>query len=161
MRNAVNVGPATDARNKRIIAFASRTFLGYGLHYDPEMLLEGNDDHSRAYYVDSFFYRVRVLALIVCVVVLFGVFMPDSPKATPVPPTFKDAGSVVSVQFHDTTFTRSTSVSTSQGTFQVAGAVTASAGDVAKIKKSVEIGSVEVTSLCIESHFKPDCYRIL
>lgn len=161
MRNAVKVGPATDARNKRIIAAARRTFLCYGLHYNFDMLLDGDDDERRSYCAQSILFRLKVLAVIICLVVLSSVLMPDSPKPVPVPPTFTDAGSVVSVQFHDTTFSRSTSVSTSEGNFQVAGAVTASSGDVAKIKKSVEIGSVEVTSLCIDSKYKPDCYRVL
>nr|WP_192963321.1 hypothetical protein [Pseudomonas fluorescens]CEK42126.1 hypothetical protein PQBR57_0173 [Pseudomonas fluorescens SBW25] len=161
MRNAVKVGPAIDARNKRIIAASRVTFLGYGLHHDAGMLLDGDDYEGRAYYAQRILFRIKLLAVIICAFVLLSVFMPKSPKAAPVPPTFKDAGSVVSVQFHDTAFSRSTSVTTSEGTFQVAGAVTASAGDVAKIRKSVGISRVEVTSLCIDSHYKPDCYRVL
>lgn len=138
-----------------------RTFLCYGLQYDFDMLLDGDDGERRSYCAQRILLRLKMLAVIICVVVLFSIFMPDSPRPVPMPPTFTDAGSVVSVQFHDNTFSRSTSVSTSEGTFQVAGAVTASTGDVAKIKKSVEIGSVEATSLCIDSHYKPDCYRVL
>lgn len=161
MANAIKVGPTTDARNKRIIAATSRTFLGYGLHHDPQMLLEDGNDEGRADYAKRVLSRLKLLALLVCVAILVFAFMPKSERPVAPPPTFTDAGSVVSVQLHDTALSTSTSVATSQGTFQVRGAVTAAPGDVARIKKAVDYGTVEKTSLCIESQFKSACYLLM
>ena len=66
-----------DARNKRAITPASRTFFGYGLHDTPETLLEGDDDEGRAYYGPAVLFRLKLLAGFFCAVLLAALIMPQ------------------------------------------------------------------------------------
>lgn len=161
MSDTLRAGPGTDMRNRRIIEIVRSTYLGYGLHHDTQHLLDLGTDSERADYVRLLSRRLKLLAFAICVVALCVTFAPRHPTPTPIAPTTTEAGNVVSIQFHDTAFSNSTSVVTSAGTFQVSGAVTATPGDVASFIESVDIGNMKVKSLCIESQFKNACYRVL
>ena len=67
----------------------------------------------------------------------------------------RPAGNLISLQLHETTFSWLTSVETSEGWYQVQGAVSASKGDAVKIKSSGDSQDV-----CIESRNETSCYSI-
>lgn len=67
----------------------------------------------------------------------------------------RSAGTLTSLQLHETTFSRLTSVETTEGWYQVQGAVSASKGDPVTIKTS---SYAQV--LCIESRDGTSCYTV-
>ncbi len=86
--------------------------------------------------------------------------MPNKPVPLPPAPTIESAGSIVRIQLHESAFSSSSSVETTEGVFQVQGAVTGAAGDVATMKTVDQHGMVK-SELCIEAKFKSACYRLL
>jgi hypothetical protein len=67
----------------------------------------------------------------------------------------RSAGTLTSLQLHETTFSRLTTVETSEGWYQVQGAVSASKGDPVTIKTSSY-----ARDLCIESHDGTSCFTV-
>lgn len=95
-------------------------------------------------------------------VVLIGLVLlapwPSSGRSLIVPsePVYESAGKIQAIVLHEASFSSTTSITTTEGVFQVAGAVSASIGDEAKVKRWMT-GSVQHAELCIESKFKPSC----
>lgn len=149
-----------DEKNKRLIAGLLRNPIIRGIHPDPEALLSHGTPKER-----SEFRRLarRRLFLILGGGVLVVALLESLPskQVTPPPaPTFESAGSVVRIQLHESAFTSSSSVETTEGVFQVQGAVSGAAGDVATMKTVDQHGMVK-SELCIESKYKSACYRLL
>lgn len=157
MSSALQAGQAKDMRNRRIIAATHRSFLGRGLHIDTDYLLESGTDAERAVYAHRVLRRLWLFAL-GAGLLLLGLSFAKPERQAPIVAAYSDAGFVESVQFHDTTFSHTTTVITSAGTFQVSGAVSAAPGDVAKLKDQ---GAMNYKSLCVESKLETSCYRVL
>lgn len=140
-------------------------FVLFGWHRDPKRVaMDGSDKEFK-----SLFFGALIRAFLTLVFVLYGAgylidaFIEQSQARwaeteSQSAPIFRDAGTVVSVQLHDTAFSTSTTVTTSIGTFQVSGAVTASPGDVTKMRTEKHSDD---QSLCVQSEFKSGCYRLL
>ena len=147
---------ARDRINTRIIQASRRSVLGIGLR-DPQCLLDVGSADERAEYARHIKRRlVYGIGIIAFVSVSMALRTPAEPvNATA---TYTDAGSVLGVELHETSFSRTSSVTTSTGTFQVSGAVTAAIGDGARFKQAADsIGK----SLCIGNAYKAHCYRLL
>lgn len=143
-----------DERNKRIIALTS-----WAPRYEREILLEGGSPEEREAFVrkhrNLFFGGV---ASILVITLLLELVPRDAPPAPP-SPEIVEAGRVEGLRLHETAFSTSTTVTTSTGTYQVRGGVSAAEGDIATLKR--ESHPAPRTSLCIESSIKPACYALL
>ncbi|MEX6780188.1 hypothetical protein [Pseudomonas aeruginosa] len=159
MEAQVNLEKA-DEKNKRLIASLLRSPFIRGLHPDPESLLMDGSPGERSEFVRL--ARRRTFLMLGGVALIVGVFasLPTKPVAPPPAPTFESAGSVIRIQLHESAFSSSSSVETTEGVFQVQGAVTGSSGDVATMKTLDQHGVVK-SELCIESKFKSACYTLL
>lgn len=108
--------------------------------------------------VAKYFFSFVVLSVL-------GVFVyvMTSPKPVAPAPLITAAGSVTHVDLHETSFSTSTSVVTTSGTYQVKGGVSATKGDEAslKVEHLVEHNNRERRSLCIKSSLKSACYELL
>lgn len=140
-------------------------FMIFGWCRDPRTVSKNGSDKE----VRKLYYWSIVRAVLLLIFVFFGIgYLVNScieniqakwrEAELQNIPTFRDAGTVVSVQLHETTFSTSTTVNTTGGTFQVSGAVTASPGDVTKMRSEKLSGE---QSLCVESSYKGKCYRLL
>ena len=155
---AFAISASTDTRNIWLInrVFRHIPILNFGFSPSgaPIPLVT---PEARAYFVSVLTRRVIVTGLVV--VGIFGGLWASSGSAPAAPPpAFTAAGTVSSVQLHD----YATSVVTTAGTFQVRGAVTATAGDVAEMKREYSsLSSAPQDSLCVKSKFKEACYPLL
>ncbi|QJT37104.1 hypothetical protein E4188_22610 (plasmid) [Aeromonas media] len=125
-------------------------------------LLRYGTPEERDIFVKKEKLKVKFVVLGIGLWIIASELFPSS--ATPVPPpsvTIIQAGQIVGVELHDTTFSTSTSVTTTTGIYQVKGGVSAAKGDLATIKKTKERGHGMQTSLCIESKIKSGCYAIM
>ena len=91
---------------------------------------------------------VLTFAAIAVIGIAIAVFYAPETKSRP-------AGTLTSLQLHETTFSRLTTVETSEGWYQVQGAVSASKGDAVSIKSSGYAQDV-----CIESRDGTTCYTV-
>lgn len=145
-----------DRINIRIIQASRRSVLGIGLR-DPQCLLDVGTAAERAEYARRIKLR---LVFGIGIIAFLSVYMVLRTPAEPlnVAATYTEAGRVLGVELHETSLSRTSSVTTSTGTFQVSGAVTAAIGDGARFKQAADsIGK----SLCIGNAFKAHCYRLL
>lgn len=143
-----------DERNKRIIAATS-----WAPRFEREVLLESGSPEQR----DAFVRKHKKiffggLAGILALALLLELVPRDAPPPLP-PPTVVEAGRVEELRLHETAFSTSTTVTTSTGTYQVRGGVSAARGDIATLKR--ETHPVQRTALCIESGIKSACYTLL
>lgn len=149
-----------DEKNKRLIASVLRSPFIRGLHADPEWLIMHGSPGERAAFVRLSRRRCFLMLGGVALIVAVIGSLPSKPVAPPPAPTFESAGSVVRIQLHESAFSSSSSVETTEGVFQVQGAVTGASGDVATMKTVDQHGVVK-RELCIESKFKSACYTLL
>lgn len=159
---AFAINASKDERNIRLINkfFAHVTFLNYGFS-PPRAPIPLETAEQRDYFVRVMSRRVIFLGLSVATL-FFGLWASSGSAPAPSPPTFTAAGTVSSVQLHETALSTTTSVVTTAGTFQVRGAVTASAGDVAEMKhEHLTRKSALQESLCVKSKFKEACYPLI
>lgn len=150
------IPPERDNRNKKLI---SEAFLWCAEGRRSQLLTTGTPE-ERARFV-----KVQTKKILF---VLFGIgawMVATELFRTPVPPapapTFIPAGHVVDVQLHDTTFSSSTTVTTSVGTYQVRGGVSAAKGDAANLKRTKSASGTMQSFLCLESKIKSGCYELL
>lgn len=150
------ITPESDNRNKKLISSA---FL-WGSEGRRSQLLTTGTPEERARFVKA---QTKKTLL-----VLFGIgawMVATELSRTPAPPapapTFIPAGHVVDVQLHDTTFSSSTTVTTSVGTYQVRGGASAAKGDTANLKRTKSASGMMQSFLCLESKIKSGCYELL
>lgn len=121
-------------------------------------------NHGTAEEREAFVRRQHKWMLVGLVVVLLIVLVPPlfrSDKPAPVfNPLLVDQGVIQTIELHETALSTSTTVRTSIGVFQVAGAVSASVGDMATLQTETDPAVSGRKSLCIKSSIKNDCYRL-
>lgn len=149
-----------DEKNKRVIASLLRSPFIRGLHADPEWLIMHGSPGERTEFMRLARRRCFLMLGGIALIVAAWGAMPDKPVPSPPAPTIESAGSIVRIQLHESAFASSSSVETTEGVFQVQGAVTGAAGDVATVKTVDHLGMVK-SELCIEAKFKSACYRLL
>lgn len=156
MQIPVQAETPRDRINRLIIQASRRSVLGIGLR-DPQCLLDVGSADERAEYARLI---KRRLVFGVGIIVFVSVLMVFRTPAEPVnsTATYTEAGSVLGVELHETSLSRTSSVTTSTGTFQVSGAVTAAIGDGARFKQAADSFG---KSLCIGNAYKAHCYRLL
>lgn len=133
-----------------------------------EALLERGTPSERAAFVA---WQHKLLALFILSTValyfLTGLLHPEPVRPAPpppLPPVLSGAGTVRSVQLHETTFSTSTTVTTDAGVYQVRGAVSAAVGDTVQLKVTPadpDHMRLELRELCLKSRVKAACYRLL
>ena len=142
-------------QDRRTVRRLSRSFLAFGIHPNPAALAENGTPAELAAFMGKVYRRMLViLALVIGIFSLVWGVTGNLPFA-PTEPIFRPAGTVSSVTVQQST----SSVTTSDGIFQVRGAVTASVGDSAQLK-SWTTGSKKRIELCINSQFKSACYPV-
>lgn len=149
-----------DNLNKRLIMNNFISACGLGLNGEQQWLLSDNaTPEKRAAYVKKQHKRFLIALVIVASIVAILSFIPRAPAPVYPAPKVIVAGMIQSLQLHETAFSTSTTVVTSNGMYQVRGGVSAKAGDAATLKK--ELHPFQKTSLCIESNIKKNCYELL
>ena len=114
--------------------------------------------------------KIMFFATIVAIFVflLWHGFLPE--KSKPVEPTkiTVPAGVIENIELHSTTFSEETTVTTSQGIYQVKGGVSASLGDVVvlekwryKDRKFSEQTNTYKDRVCVESEINNRCYPLM
>jgi hypothetical protein len=158
---AIKISPKRDARNRELIERAGTARFNYfsrGLSPDWRWQLEQGTPEDRATYVRKLmrrFYIVMIpVMLVVCALTETG------PKLTPKPPIEEPAGQILSIQLHETSFSTTSTIETSSGTYQVQGAVSAAIGNQVTLiaQKTPQVGPA---SICVASEIKTWCYRLL
>jgi hypothetical protein len=151
-----------DARNRAIISNISYGPVGRMLKQDIEWLLAEGTPEQRA----AFAKKIRIWMLFG--VAFLAVFLINGnwqhvfgPKPQPTLPVDIDAGIVQSVQLHETALSRSTTIVTTIGTYQVVGGVSAEPGVYAVLRRETTMSGNEISSVCINSKIKQACYRLL
>lgn len=153
-----NISDRQDGFNKRFIASASWNPIFYSPGRD-RLLAEGTPA-ERAAYVKKVHKRLGFTLLVIIAILWIGLTIPKSPVPPNPEPEITPAGTVKALQLHSTTFTTETTVQTSVGTYQVGGAVSASVGDVASLKRVTKPYGT-ATFFCVESQIKNACYSLL
>lgn len=152
------ITPERDFMNKKLI---SGTILWCPAAKRSRLLRDGTPE-ERELFVKTQKKKAAFILFVIGVWIIASELF--STSASPVPPptvTIIPAGQVVGVALHDTTFSTSTSVTTTTGTYQVKGGVSVAKDDLATVKKIKEPGRGKKTSLCIESKIKSGCYAIM
>jgi len=72
-----------------------------------------------------------------------------------------EAGTITSIELHKTLLSTATTVVTTAGTYHVRGAVSAAAGDQARLEVKKYRSFVDRQSLCVESSIKTACYPLM
>ncbi|MBJ2214040.1 MULTISPECIES: hypothetical protein [Pseudomonas] len=161
MKTNDKISENKDQMHRRLLNSPAGRFLTRGMGCDIEMLLETGTPAERAKVAKK--VGVRSLAILALGVVVVLMTTPGEIKTidpVPVVTTQEPAGTIQSIQLHDTALSTSTTVVTGTGTYHVRGAVSASPGDVVTMKKESP-GAMERASLCVESHIKATCYSLL
>lgn len=153
---------ARDARNRRLLSHIAYSPMARFLRLDAERLvIEGTPEEREAYAK-----RVMKWALLISVILAVYLLSIDWQKVGQQQPSSKvlsevDAGKIQSVQLHETSFSRSTTIVTTVGTYQVVGGVSAEAGVYTTLKREQALSGGVITSVCVESHIKQACYPLL
>lgn len=162
---AVLVSMARDEGNRVQIA---RSFLWVSARRR-EALLERGTPSERAVFV-AWQQKLLILFIVSTVALLClsdGLLRPEPVRPAPapsLPPAVSGAGTVRSIQLHDTTFSTATTVTTDAGVYQVRGAVSAAVGDTVQLKTTPADPAnmrQELRELCLNSRVKAACYRLL
>lgn len=149
---------ANDEKNRRILSIAPWFLV---TAYQRKWLLMDATAAERQEAVTTSNRRMMVIVAIASAGFALSYLIPREPRPAQAGPAVSEAGTVTSVQLHETTFSRSTTVQTSSGTFQVRGAVSASVGDKAQLKTEELPGMEPRRTLCVESAIKTACYDVL
>lgn len=160
--HTTEVTPERDEHNKRMIAMSLFNYMGAPRSAKQLWLLNEATPEERDAHVRK--QNKRLLAVI-CLVAGYFVLTSLLPRETVPPhaaPEVSLAGQVQNIQLHESTFSRTSTVVTSTGTFQVWGGVSASVGDEAFLKKVLGSSRVKPKiELCIDSKIKSRCYDVL
>ncbi|KZN20708.1 MULTISPECIES: hypothetical protein [Pseudomonas] len=161
MKTSSIISEAQDARNCRVIRVSMTNNLLCRRTPELHSLLHDGTPAERAEYVRQYRRRVLVWGLVLAVVAgAMGLSYHE--KVAPSPPTESEtpAGAIQSLQLHQTSFSTSTTLVTTNGTYQVYGAVSASSGDHVNLKtEKTQYG--EKKSVCVTSEIKSACYQLL
>ena len=120
-------------------------------HGSPEQCAQAVSDVKRRY--------KRIFAAIV-LLALWWALTPSTLRVDPPSPIITPAGTVSAIQLNTSSFSTTTSLTTTGGIYQVAGAVSGQIGDYVDVKVETIFGR-EVTTVCVESKVKPNCYSLL
>jgi hypothetical protein len=159
------ITPYRDARNKRLIACSLRALLGLGLSAERQGLLSIGTPEDRAEFIKN--NRIHcALVLAYGAIFLFAISLQVPPFKTSHQPlllsSMAAAGQIQSLQLHQTTFSTSTTVVTSTGSYQVEGGVSAKSGDEASLKQEKDtLQKITRTSLCVDSKIQSRCFVLL
>lgn len=145
-----------DERNRRFIELTAFDFN----QAMRRRLLESGTPAERAAYVRRRTRWYAAFLVVVAILTFLPSLLPSAPKPTPIPPHVEQAGSVVSVQLHDSTFSTSSSVHTERGVYQVMGAVSWAVGDTVTLQVDQQGLHKGVKRLCIESKIKSGCFTL-
>ena len=162
MQNTTTITPERDERNKRMIAMSIFNFMGFANTAEQYRLINEATPEERQAYVRKKTNRNFAIMGVVAVAFILWPYIPRDPVPPPPAPEISLAGQVQSIQLHETAFSRSSTVTTSVGTFQVRGGVSASVGDNVSLKKDVSYSKqYPKIELCVESKIKTQCYDVL
>lgn len=153
------ITPERDARNRRILCHSFRSVIGLGLSAEQIRLLNIGTPEDREAYVKKLAKYYSLAAAVIVGYVSLWSMLPRDIRPFPPAPEISDAGTVQSLQLHETALSTSTTVVTATGTYQVKGGGSAALGDVATLKRETQ--PIPQTSLCIESSIKTRCYYLL
>lgn len=150
-------GRRRDEANKRFLRVAPGVFLQ--AHRKLYLLSEGTAAEREAAAVSV---RRKLLAVLVigAAVVFVPEFIPRDPPAPAAEPVTERVGTIESLELHETAFSTSTTVRTSDGIFQVNGAVSAKEGDSVTLKTLDRAGRTTSREVCIASTIMPACYPV-
>ena len=158
------ISPERDYRNKQLIArlFSHPWQVNDWEGSMHQRLVDHGSPEERSDFVKR---QMKKYALFAAgFAVIFGILylFPSQPvQQTITPPVITSAGTLTSLQLHETALSTSTTVVTSTGTYQVRGAVSGAPGDSATLKKEKSGAAPETTSLCLEAAAKSACYHLL
>ncbi|TJY57257.1 hypothetical protein E4T66_17775 [Sinimarinibacterium sp. CAU 1509] len=120
---------------------------------------EMSDDEVAAYLSGN--WRFLGWALLVAgLLIVWSFIKPDSMRAPAPVLAERSAGTVESVEVHHTAFDVSSTVRTTDGTYQVSGAVSAAPGDSAVFREWSNPAGSDYPRLCVASRIKSVCYRL-
>lgn len=150
------ITPERDRKNQLLIA---KVFTWHSAEHRAELLSHGSPE-DRASFVKA--QHKKMLIVLAGVVIVFGaIYLKPRKPAPPLPaPILTSAGQVVGLELHETTFSTSTTVVTTTGTYQVRGGVSASKGDPAQLKQE-KVPTGILSALCLDSKIKAGCYDLL
>lgn len=158
-----SISPERDEINKKLIAY--QLFRIGSCAEQTRLLTDATPEERAAYIWKCNKLLLLCIAAVVAYFLITSLIPRDPPQPLPAPEiSISAAGQVQSLQLHETAFSRSTTVVTSMGIYQVQGGVSAASGDVATLKRAKKpfAGSYMIElSLCIESKIKTRCYDIL
>lgn len=161
MKTTDTISATQDARNCRIIRVSMSNFLSYRCTPELLWLLEQGTPEQRAAHVKQYGRRILFWAFAFAVAVsAIGLSRNEQVKPPPPIELVTPAGAIQSIQLHETSFSTSTTVVTTEGTYQVHGAVSAASGSPVTLKKETSQYG-EQTSVCVTSDIKTACYRLL
>lgn len=155
----ITITAERDARNKKRIAHSFRTAMGLGLTEEQYRLINDGTPEERAAYLKKQGKYISIGVVVVIGYFIIAQIIPRDPVPPPPAPEVSAAGQIQSLQLHETAFSTSTTVVTNTGIYQLHGGVSASAGDSVSLKR--ETYPLKLTSLCVESKIKTQCYGLL
>ena len=148
-----------DARNRRRI----RLILGHpwSNRSERDWLLQDGTPEDRAAHVRRSNRLLLIVGVVLAAVIIGTTLRPTPTKVALVPPVFEPAGEVQAADLHETAFSRSTSVRTDRGVFQVSGAVSWAPGDKATLRTDQDGLEKGRKQLCIASSIQSACFFLL
>jgi hypothetical protein len=126
-----------------------------------DRLLRDGTPEERAAYVRRSNRMLMTAGAVFVIVIACTWLRPTSPKVASVPPVVEPAGVVQSVDLHETALSRTTSVRTDRGVYQVSGAVSWAPGDKATLRTDQEGSEKGRKQLCIASSIQSACFFLL
>jgi hypothetical protein len=162
---------AEDEMNKALIArgsLASAVWLVFSktsrsLGPEQTRLISMATPQERQAYVRRQAKMTWTIMLCIGIAVAWVALEPRKPvQPKPLPKVeIIDAGTIKSIQLHETALSTATTVTTTAGVYQVAGGVSAAPDDKATLEAN-EVGALGVQkSLCIKSSIKTACYALM
>lgn len=158
---ATKISEAKDARNRLVLSHVASSPMARLFNLSAESLLVGGTPEQR----DAYVKKIRTWTLLGAA--LFAAFLLSvdwaklgADQARPKVLMETNAGKVQSVQLHETALSRTTTIVTTVGTYQVIGAVSVEPGVFATLRREKTL-SGETTSVCVESDIKQACYSLL
>ncbi len=166
--SASAISDAEDERNKRLIAHGSLAssvwfvFSKTSRSLSPEQirLIHMATPKERQAYVRRQAKMSWAIMLCICIALTWVALQPRQLKPLPAV-EITDAGTIKSIQLHETSLSTATTVTTTAGVYQVRGGVSGASDDKATIEAK-EVGALGVQkSLCIQSSIKTACYPLM
>jgi hypothetical protein len=166
--SAAAISHADDERNMRLIAHGSLASAVWSaiaktkrpLNLEQARLIQNGTPQERQAYVRRQAKLSWTIMLGIGLAVAWIALQPRQAKLLP-RVEITDAGTIKSIQLHETSLSTATTVTTTAGVYQVRGGVSVATDDKAMIE-SKEVGALGVQkSLCIQSSIKTDCYPLI